>query len=165
MEFDELVTAIVALNKGKLVGKTRLQKVAFLLEQCGMQSGLDFDYHNFGPFSADLARGAEIAVGKQLVQAIEKPGFHAVPYVEYSTSISPPRKVAKLGASRAESLLEKMEKYSAIALELAATIKFLEEEGFPRTKIDDKVRHLKPAKATDKLMRDAHELLTELDLE
>ena len=62
MNIEKLVTDVVSLNKdGKLVGKTRLQKTFFLLDQLGMNSGAEFSYHYYGPYSADVASAAEMA--------------------------------------------------------------------------------------------------------
>jgi len=46
MNYEDIVVGIVALNAGRLVGKTRLQKTAYLLEKCGMNAEFNFGYHN-----------------------------------------------------------------------------------------------------------------------
>jgi len=34
---------------GELVGKVRLQKTVYLLDQIGMGSGFTYEYHHYGP--------------------------------------------------------------------------------------------------------------------
>ena len=51
MNYPVAVTALVNLNGGRIVGKTRLQKTVYLLKECGIDLGFDFDYHHYGPYS------------------------------------------------------------------------------------------------------------------
>lgn len=48
---------------GRLVGRTRFQKLAFLLEASGLGAGFSFEYRRFGPYSDELnicTRDAEL---------------------------------------------------------------------------------------------------------
>ena len=40
---------------GRIVGRTRFQKIAYLLSVAGFEDGLRFVYKHYGPFSEDLA--------------------------------------------------------------------------------------------------------------
>lgn len=161
----DLVVGIVALNGGKLVGKTRLQKVAYLLDACGLQSGLDYDYHHFGPYSAEVASAADIAEMLGRLRSQEKPGFHSVPYVVYETSEQPPARVGSMSAADASDKLATMESYSAIVLELAATIHYLEQaEGYLPAGAQDEVKIRKAAKASSERLASANQLLSKLGL-
>lgn len=51
----EKAVDIVVASGGKIVGRTRLQKTACLLELAGVGDGFQFEYHRFGPFSDELA--------------------------------------------------------------------------------------------------------------
>ena len=90
MKEADLVVSIIALNGGKLVGRTRLQKVVYLLHQCGLDGDLDFDYDKFGPFSADLARATDVAKFQKRIREKKKTGYHEVPYFEFTTKEPPP---------------------------------------------------------------------------
>jgi len=57
----EEVVRMVAAADGELVGRTRLQKTAFLLELAGLGSGYRFSYKHYGPFSEDLASAVDVA--------------------------------------------------------------------------------------------------------
>jgi len=160
----QLVAQIVSLNGGKVVGKTRLQKMIYLLDQCGLNSGCRYDYHYYGPFSPEIAEAAEDACALQLLSYSESFGFHAVPYGVYETA-SKVEIPDKIGALSVEAILGKLwnlEKYSAIELELAATIVYLREHGSVEPERD--LASLKPRKATDERVSRAKQLLRDLDL-
>jgi len=59
-DMRELVR-IVSAADGELVGRTRLQKTAFLLELAGLGSGYEFKYKHYGPFSDELASAVDLA--------------------------------------------------------------------------------------------------------
>lgn len=161
----DFVVGLVSLNGGQLVGKTRLQKVAYLLDACGLGSGLEYDYHHFGPYSADLASAADIAEMLGRLDSKEKLGFHSVPYVTYLTKEAEPKKLGELRDDEISEKLSVMEKRSAIVLELAATIHYLEhEEGFTRAGAQDEVKIRKAAKASPERLAEANKLLRELEL-
>ncbi len=53
-EPEKYVAAIVAAAGGKIVSRIRMQKIAYLLDQLGMESEFDYAYHHYGPYSKDL---------------------------------------------------------------------------------------------------------------
>lgn len=161
----DAVVGIVALNGGKLVGKTRLQKVAYLLDACGMNSGFDYDYHHFGPYSADVALAADVGELMGRLNSEEKPGFHSVPYVIYQTDEPAPETIGEMGSDEIREKLSTLDKYSALVLELAATVCFLEnEEGYSRGDAQKEVVVRKAAKASADRLIQANELLEKLEL-
>lgn len=164
MNYEDIVVGIVALNAGRLVGKTRLQKTVYLLEKCDMNAEFDFGYHNYGPFSVDVAQATDFAVAQGRMTETPQPGYHEVPYFVFETLEDEPRSLGNLSSDTAKDFLNTMEKYSAIDLELAATIAFLDEAGVPDSDIDPHIRELKPAKATDDRLETAHRLLNELGM-
>ena len=40
---------------GQITGKVRFQKIVYLLDQLGFESGFDFEYHHYGPYSEGLS--------------------------------------------------------------------------------------------------------------
>ncbi|HEY5959864.1 MAG TPA: hypothetical protein VIV60_25090 [Polyangiaceae bacterium] len=113
---------IIAAAGGTLVGRTRLQKLAYLLELAGLGEGFYFEYRHYGPFSEDLALATRDATYAGLIQEKEEPtswgGFYSV----YSTSPVEQNEVRRAFAQLAKES-------SAVVLELAATAAFLAEEG------------------------------------
>ena len=164
MNEADLVVAVIALNGGKLVGRTRLQKVVYLLYQCGLDGDLDFDYDKFGPFSADLARATDVAKFQDRIHEKKKTGYHEVPYSEFTTSEDPPDYVGNLLAGDVRKALRRMDKYSAVDLELAATMAFLRDYGVSPGDIVPAVKKLKPRKATDLHLKRSRKLLKELGI-
>lgn len=159
---EDAVVGIVALNGGELIGRTRLQKTAFLLERSGMNSGLEFEYHRFGPFSAEIARGSEIAAGSGQLELEVRPGFHEYPYTIFRTSASAPAALGGLATEKAISLLSAMSGVSDVVLELAATIVLL-RNSYENPLEEVKIR--KPHKATPERLKAALQLITELGLD
>ena len=90
---------------GKVVGKTRLQKMAYLLEMSGLGCGFSFEYRHYGPFSEELANAVVIAQIADLITEEEHTAwwggsysiFKAVP-VPANSDIKPARKrILELG--------------------------------------------------------------------
>jgi len=160
----DLVVGLVALNGGQVVGKTRLQKLAYLLEVCGMSSGLEFEYHNYGPFSSELAREADFAVGAGMLTVESQTGFHEVPYTVFTTKHPAPARLGQLAAENARQKLSIMQKYSALDLEIAATLDWFRDSSSDRGEINDRVVGLKPVKATPVRLERGWQLLSELGL-
>lgn len=159
----ELVTDIVAANGGSIVGKTRLQKIFYLLDACGLESGFEYEYHNFGPFSVDLAVAADDAVALKKLKSDEKPGYHQVPYVEYSTSRPMPSDIGDLPEDKLRNALAVLGEYSSIDLEIASSIHFLRHNGYADTAEKETVLR-KPVKATPERLTKARKLLTALGI-
>lgn len=165
MTIEKLVTDVVSLNReGKLVGKTRLQKTFYLLDQLGMNSGAEFSYHYYGPYSADVAAAAEMATLFYNFDATERVSAgRSVSYTTYASKEEKPAELGHLSAARAQSALNAMAGVSDTVLELAATMVFLKKNGFPTSFIDE-VRARKPLKATDERLARAQELMRTLKL-
>lgn len=164
MTSEDIVTGVVALNGGKLVGRTRLQKTLYLLERCGMAAGLNYGYHDYGPFSVEVAEAMDFAEVEKRVVSEKKLGPHSVPYYIFTTDEKKPGQLGRLRSKRVEDYLRIMKEYSAFDLEVAATMAYLKDTGVPESEVEAKVRELKPAKATDERVRRAQELLEKLNI-
>lgn len=144
-----IATKIVKDAGGNLVGRTRLQKVAYLMQLAGLLDDLGFDYRHFGPFSEDLAQGVQIAAALGFVHEEEKRASWGGKYSVYSTLASGDDKT---DPSRA-TFVQRASKIGAIELELAATAAFLYAvEGIGRVKDGDpweETAKRKPEKARD----------------
>ena len=68
MEREEIVAALLRAAGGRLVGRVRLQKVTFLLDKLGLNSGFRYNYGNYGPFSHDLDNAVADAEAFGLVE-------------------------------------------------------------------------------------------------
>jgi uncharacterized protein YwgA len=159
----DLVVALVAANGGRIVGKTRLQKTVYLLDALGLESGFDFEFHNYGPFSAELAFEADAAEAAGLVDTETKQGFHEVPYVVYKSDAKAPDQIGRLDSGTVAEKLRYLGQHSAIVLELAASIQYFKHLK-DRQEMDHRVRQLKPLKATPERLEKAWSLLGQLGL-
>lgn len=125
---------------GDIVGKTRLQKTAAILELAGLGAGFSFSYHLFGPYSEDLAGAVDRAVLLGLMTEDEKVASWGGNY-----SVFHAERVADRDPIKA-SLIESASKANAVVLELAVTAAFLASKG--EENAWDRVRSLKSEKAT-----------------
>lgn len=157
------VAALIALNGGQIVGKTRLQKIFYLLEAKGLGFEIDFDYRDFGPFSMELAFATDDAEALGLIESEERPGFHAVPYTIFRTTGSVPSFSDQELLKERKAALGKMKDYSSLILELAATAVFLRENGYPED-FWEEVKVRKAVKATPERIKQSNKLLKQLGL-
>ena len=67
-----------------MVGRTRLQKQAYLLTRCGADFRLPFTYHHYGPYSFKLAAACDAAEANGKINTEQAYGFHKVAYTIYS---------------------------------------------------------------------------------
>jgi len=106
---------------GKLVGRTRLQKTAYLLELAGVGDGFSFEYRHYGPYSEELATSVRYASLLHLINEEEKPatwgGFFSV-FTTQGTSDGN-------GSTVRRELVAIANSADPIELELAATAAFL----------------------------------------
>jgi len=134
---------------GALVGRTRLQKVAYLTQLAGFPGGFEFEYRHYGPFSEDLVTAMEIATGLGLVAEEERRAEWGGRYSIYrSTNRTPP----SVDSCRVRFVTAAAQ-IGAIELELAATAAFLyAAEGIGRDRSSDpwaETARRKPEKAGD----------------
>tara|TARA_R110002167_G_scaffold365310_1_gene589563 strand:- start:46616 stop:47134 length:519 start_codon:yes stop_codon:yes gene_type:complete len=145
---DDLVS-IIAVADGEMIGRTRLQKTAYLLELTGLGSGLPFAYKHYGPFSQELADTVEFA---QLFGNLEEEQRQASWGGFYSVYTTGPDVVVEVDEGK-RGIIELAKEANPISLELAATAAFLATDGFEdpwqetANRKPDKVSRLDDAKA------------------
>jgi uncharacterized protein YwgA len=159
----EAVAAIVRLNGGEIAGKTRLQKTFYLLEAMELGFGVKFDYHRFGPYSAELIFAAEDAEALGYLTAGEYLGHHNVRHKTFVATPTAPDISDDDLVDERRNALNAMKDHSVLQLELAATAVYLRENGYPKD-YWDVVRYRKPLKATDDQVERAESLIAELGL-
>ena len=166
MKPDDIVVNLVALHGGELVGRTRLQKGAYLLHRCGANFDLSFVYHHYGPYSFDLADGCVDARAEKRIEIEEHTGRYGIKYAIFKNdgNIESPVFLGALPAVKARHLLNKMKKVSDIVLELAATIVFLRGNDDDIDQAIAKTKARKPLKATDDRLKKALALIRDLGL-
>ncbi|MGI4830006.1 MAG: hypothetical protein ACRYFU_17680 [Janthinobacterium lividum] len=139
---------------GRVVGRTRLQKMFYLLDASGYLGDFSFEYRHYGPYSEELTRAISVGTLQGTVREQELPaswgGTYSIFTVEgsYVASTDPTRK----------ELLGIANEANPIDLELAATAIFLARSGEKNPWSETQRR--KPEKATRLL--EAKELLAKL---
>lgn len=124
-EYDlhKKAAAIVRDAGGELVGRTRLQKVAYLSQLAGFAEDFPFEYRHYGPYSEELAEAMKIASGLQFVKEKEKQADWGGWYSIYS--VEPPEPEGVPVDDNRANFISAAAGISAIELELAATAAFL----------------------------------------
>lgn len=120
------VVAIVRDAGGRIVGRTRLQKIAYLLTITGLETGLVFGYKHYGPFSEEVATAARHASLLGRLSETEQPASWGGTYSIFSVTDGIPENVPE--ARR--DLAAIANAADAVELELAATAVFLFREGY-----------------------------------
>ena len=120
----EKVAAIVRDAGGEIIGRTRLQKTAYLLDAAGFLEGFSFSYKHYGPYSEELAEAARLAGLFDLLEENEKEASWGGTYSIYS---NPSQSDSGAKHERLD-FAKKAANANAIELELAATALFLAKE-------------------------------------
>lgn len=139
------VVAIVRDAGGRVVGRTRLQKIGFILEVAGLGTGFTFKYKHYGPYSEELSAASRIAVVVGLMQETEQPASWGGLYSTFSTASPSDQNVPLARRQIAQATVNA----DAVELELAATALFLAREGLQNPWAETARR--KPDKAAGRL--------------
>jgi uncharacterized protein YwgA len=149
----------IILAGGRMVGKTRLQKSMFVLEQAGVGFGFDFSYYHYGPYSEELSFAVKDAVVEGLIEErVDQARWGGV----YSVFTAPKIEILPSDdTSRVRrELLAKTVSADSVVLELAATAALLKEEGSADWWGD--TAKLKPLKASEQSLAEARQLWADL---
>jgi uncharacterized protein len=120
------VPALIDASGGEMVGKIRLQKMVYLLDQLGVKSGFPFDYHHYGPYSEELAEAVDddVIFGR-IEEEQKRRASDGVSYVIYRSLAHQEQPSRELSEPAIVAAIEEMNQQSMTVLELAATIHWL----------------------------------------
>ncbi len=152
-------TGIVNACGGEIVGRVRLQKLAYLAERIGCKFGFEFQYYHYGPFSEDLVNDINNAiVEKEITEEIKETVNGSR---KYSIFKLPTPSNNKDSDNHRTKFLKKAKNIETLYLELLATALFLHEED---ATIDSwkKLQTLKPNKAQNKFLKKSYKKYCEL---
>ena len=135
---------------GSIVGRTKLQKVTYLLEIAGFGPGFPFEYRHYGPYSEELAMTIRAANAMGFVVEDERVANWGGLYSIYSTTekAGAPSDGHRVAFATAAACM------GSIELELAATAAYLSAEEGYADPWDETVRR-KPEKAADNRLEKA----------
>lgn len=156
--YKNTIIEILIENNGELVGKTRLQKTVYFLQELQLVDDFEFSYHHYGPFSDIVASSMNRALYYDEVCEVPKVssfGNNIISYqVNSNSNSNNPARV---------DVLNTLKSYSSVVLELAATALFLDKNGFKGGSWDETAIR-KAGKVTPQRITDATNLLQELKL-
>ena len=163
---QRLVREVIDAAEGKIVGRIRLQKIVYLLEQLGLNSNFKFSYYHYGPYSEELAEAVDRAQFSD--KSIREDTGHTAygnPFSIYLSSDDPSQteQVGALAIDGARQLISRMKAEQSVVIELAATIHWLTH----KEKVADwkgELKRRKASKADDVKIQQAERLLAELQL-
>ena len=162
LDSNDLVLAILAAAPDHRVkGKKRLQKFAFLLKSVGVKCNAQFKIWDFGPYSSEVAKAAEwLSISGKITEQEEL----VTPLKRFMTvySVDKDYKAPKLEA-RFETILKKLDSYSNVELEVAATVQFFLQQGRTKEEATVSVRELKPTKALPQIIEKSFSLIREIE--
>lgn len=139
---------------GKIVGRTRLQKIAYFLELAGLGDGFSFRYRHFGPYSEELATASRYAALLDLIDETEQLTQWGGVYSIFTATVG-----GDAPAARRE-LASKAAAADSVVLELAATAAFLYAQGESDAWAETARR--KPTKASAERLEEAKTLYERL---
>lgn len=162
----DLISSVMSAADGEVVGKIRMQKIFYLLEQLGLNGDLNFSYYHYGPYSEDLARSLDYA--EMVDQAVREEPRHTSSgstFIAYilERETDPVDSIGEMDWDTAKNHISIMKKETSIVIELAATIHWLrykEKVGEWKSEL----RRRKTSKAEPALVARAESLLTALQL-
>src|SRR5437667_5086933 len=117
----ESAAEIVRDAGGRIIGRTKLQKVAYLLELAGLGAGFCFEYRHYGPYSEELAEAIKLADAFGLVTEEERRADWGGMYSIYAVTGKAQYHASGPRAAFAETAAQ----IGAVELELAATAAYL----------------------------------------
>jgi uncharacterized protein len=137
------MAAIVRDAGGQVVGRTKLQKLTYLLSYSGLEGDLSFSYKHYGPYSEAVSGAARDAHLLGLLCEREERASWGGTYSIYDADGQPNPDVpaARIELARIAAAAD------AVELELAATALFLQNEG--RTDAWSETERRKPEKAAN----------------
>ncbi len=161
MRIDETTEIKEAANiirdaGGKIVGRTRLQKIAYFLELVGLGADFHFEYRHYGPYSDRLASAVSSAAVLGAIREEERATNWGGQYSVFTTEPVSDRDTQP----ERLALIKQASQSDPVALELAATAAFLACEG-EKDPWDATARR-KPEKADPKRLAQAKALYEQL---
>jgi uncharacterized protein len=127
---------------GSIVGRTRIQKAAYLLEEAGLGEGFRFYYKHYGPYSDDLSVALKYGGDLDLIKEEEKIANWGGSYSVFRVP-----NAAEASSDARAKFLTLAKEADPVELELVATAIFLAKEGSSEPWREAKKR--KPEKATE----------------
>ncbi|QTN97843.1 hypothetical protein J8E27_06020 [Brucella sp. 458] len=139
---------------GSVVGRTKFQKIAYLLTAAGFEDEFVFEYKHYGPYSEELSTALEFANLLSIIHEEKRATNWGGRYSIYSVANGEEEHDNRTRLARMAKNAD------AILLELAATALFLKKNGVDAPW--DETERRKPEKSTDGRLDQAKQLYQRL---
>lgn len=161
-EPEHYVSDIVCAAGGRLVSRIRLQKIAYLLDQMGSDSGFSYSYYHYGPYSKDIETAVLDAEAFNFIE--EAFEYRKTDGARYSVFVNKGSSKKCISEDRLREAVKQLSKVNVTVLELAATAHWLANiEKASDWKAEIKRR--KGSKTDGGRLEEATELLNKFGLE
>ncbi len=126
-EPEHNIADIIRAAGGRLVSRIRLQKIAYILDRLGAESGFKYSYHHYGPYSRELDSAIVDAEAFNLVvESFDRRISDGARYSIFETSDGQKdRDYSYLKNKELQSLVKKLASTNVTVLELAATANWI----------------------------------------
>lgn len=159
LKTTEFVPALLrALPDQEIQGRKRLQKLAYLLKLGGAELEADFRLSHYGPFSRELAEATDLLTLGGIVDEVRQPSGVFQTFVSLYSLVADSGEEEIL-EEKAADLVRRLDKFTTVVLEVAATIGYLTEEGMESREALAKTKSMKPTKTTNSVIEQARESL------
>lgn len=157
MPLDNFIKELIAATPNRRVeGKKRLQKLVFLLDDAGFDSGATFFLKDYGPFSREVENAADMmSIFGEILEKNVTTGYSN--YI--ATAYALPEGETVYPDDNLRSIVEFLEKFRSVELEVASTIRFFENEGLSFTDAVAATKEIKPSKSTNRVLDSAKQVL------
>ena len=163
---QDLLAQIFQAGDNEVVGRIRLQKIAYLLQQKVGGTDLFFTYHHYGPYSRELAASLDRGVAFGEIEERERETRQGATYsiFRWKKAVRKPAEtVGPLSMAEAKADVRMLKKQPSVVLELAATIHWLrvkeQVDNWP-----EQLKIRKTLKATDANIARAEGVLGDMGL-
>jgi hypothetical protein len=150
---DFILAILAALPGHQIKGKKRLQKLAFFLTQAGVRSGAEFHIRDFGPFSVEIANAARLLTATAKIAESEEPAGASNTFVTVFKLNPGTAQSVKPLLPKYQKILQGLNRYPSIDLEVAATAIFFQAGGLRSDVAIRKTKELKPTKASAQILK------------
>ena len=155
---------LISAAGGSVVGRIRLQKIVYLLQEAGLGKNYKFKYYHYGPYSEQLSNEVEldVALFGSIVED-EATGASGYKYSIYRSQDPTGEHLGGLPTSVVLEICSSIKARTSVVAELAATIHWLKNYE-AASDVKSELNRRKPQKFTEERFLQACSLLDEIGL-
>lgn len=129
----------------QIIGRKRLQKTVYLLQQIGFPYAGKFTYHHYGPYSSELQAEIDRLVDYRLLSETYNNKAYIYKITEDGiTFIKEYEEFFGIACNLPQEIVQQLTEASVSVLEMASTYVYLLEIGYKKEEASRKAQELKP---------------------